>query len=375
VVAQYFVPAVISIALLTFAVWWAGGGDLTTAMIRLVAVLVVACPCALGLATPTAIVVGTGKGAQHGILFKNSASLETAQRLDTIVLDKTGTLTSGEPVVTDIVVNETFSLSDEALLRLAASAERGSKGVRAEIDGEAVLVGRPDWLEAEGVSLTTLESEVIRLREEARTVVGIAVGDQIAGLLAIADTVKASSAEAVKQMRQLGLHVIMLTGDNESTAQAIASQVGINRVLADVLPADKANQIKDLQAQGQIVGMVGDGINDAPALAQADVGIALGTGTDIAMETADVTLIRGDLRAVAQALRLSRMTMRTIKQNLFWAFFYNVVLIPVAAGVLYSIQWLPDALRYFHPVLAAFAMAFSSVTVVSNSLRLRRVKL
>jgi len=405
VVAQYFVPAVISIALVTFAVWWISGGDFTTAMIRLVAVLVVACPCALGLATPTAIMVGTGKGAENGILFKNSASLETAHRLDTIVLDKTGTLTVGEPITTDIIVAGKATLTNDELLRLAASAERGSehplgravvaaaedrgltlsqpsnfeaiagKGVHAEVNGASILVGRPNWLEAEGIKLRDLEIEASRLREEAKTVVGVAVDGELSGLLAIADTLKTSSGEAVNQLRRMGLNVVMLTGDNETTAKAIAAQVGIHEVLAEVLPADKAIQVKELQTQGHTVGMVGDGINDAPALAQANVGIALGTGTDVAMETADAVLIRGDLRAVSQALELSRATMRTIKQNLFWAFFYNVVLIPVAAGALYTIEWLPDALRYFHPVLAAFAMAFSSVTVVSNSLRLRRVKL
>jgi len=405
VVAQYFVPVVIVIALVTFTIWWIGGGDFTPAMIRLVSVLVVACPCALGLATPTAIMVGTGKGAEHGILFKNSASLETAHRLDTVVLDKTGTLTAGEPVVTDIVVAGETELADAELLRITASAERGSehplgraivaaaegrgiqlsaidgfeavsgKGIRAIVDGARLLVGQPGWLEAEGINLDNVEPEVTRLRQEAKTVVGVAIDEHLSGLLAIADTLKPTSAEAVNQMRRMGLQVVMLTGDNRNTAQAIAAQVGITEILADVLPADKAAQIKALQSNGHRVGMVGDGINDAPALAQADVGIALGTGTDVAMETADATLIRGDLRAVPQALELSRATMRTIKQNLFWAFFYNVILIPVAAGALTSFNWLPDALQYFHPALAAFAMAFSSVTVVGNSLRLRRVRL
>jgi Cu+-exporting ATPase len=403
-VAGVFVPAVLIIAALTFVVWWAAGGDFTTAMIRLVAVLVIACPCALGLATPTAIMVGTGKGAALGILFKNSEALETAHRLQVVVLDKTGTITKGEPSVTNY---QSTNLPPDQLLRLAASVERGSehplgqaivahaeaqgvaladpsdfeavpgKGVRAQVDGHAVLVGKPEWLSAEGVPLHDLAAEVERLQAQARTAVVVAVDGQAAGVIAVADTLKEGSSEAVAQLRALGLEAVMLTGDNRRTAEAIAAQVGIERIVAEVLPADKAAQVKKLQEQGRLVSMVGDGINDAPALAQADVGIALGTGTDVAMETAGVTLMRGDLRAVPQALALSKATMRTIKQNLFWAFFYNVVLIPVAAGALYPLPWtwVPDVLRQLHPVLAAFAMAFSSITVVGNSLRLRRVKL
>jgi Cu+-exporting ATPase len=417
-VASVFVPVVIAIAALTFIVWWAAGGAFTPALIRLVSVLVIACPCAMGLATPTAIMVGTGKGAEQGILFKNSAALETAHRLETVVLDKTGTLTKGEPAVTDILVNwETGRLGEgsnqptnlptyqSTILRLAASAERGSehplgqaivdeaearelaleepedfeavagKGIRARVDDHAVLVGKPGWLEAEGITLDNLADDIERLQAEAKTAIVVAVDGAAAGVIGVADTLKDSSAEAVQQMHRLGLEVVMLTGDNRRTAEAIAEEVGIDRVIAEVLPADKAAEVKDLQGQGQMVAMVGDGINDAPALAQADVGIALGTGTDVAMETADVTLMRGDLQTVPQALALSRATMRTIKQNLFWAFFYNVVLIPVAAGALYPIPWVPDILRQLHPVLAAFAMAFSSITVVSNSLRLRRARL
>ncbi|MBN1811584.1 MAG: copper-translocating P-type ATPase [Anaerolineae bacterium] len=413
-VAGVFVPAVIIIAFLTFAIWWIASGDLTTAMIRLVAVLVIACPCALGLATPTAIMVGTGKGAGLGILFKNSEALETAHRLQTIVLDKTGTLTIGEPTVTDLVsgdrrleIGDSESLSSNLqLLRLAASAERGSEhplgqavvaeaearelaltdpqsfeavaghGIRTQVDGHAVLVGKPAWVEAEGIPLGTLTAEIERLQVEARTAVVVAVDGKAAGVLGIADTLKEGSAEAVAQLRRLGLEPVMLTGDNQRTAEAIAAEVGIDRVVAEVLPADKAAQVKQLQKGDRLVAMVGDGINDAPALAQADVGIALGTGTDVAMETADVTLMRGDLRVVPQALALSRATMRTIKLNLFWAFFYNVILIPVAAGVLAPLpwDWIPDILRRLHPVLAAFAMAFSSITVVSNSLLLRRAR-
>jgi Cu+-exporting ATPase len=413
-VAGVFVPAVLVIALVTFVTWWIAGGDFTSAMIRLVAVLVIACPCALGLATPTAIMVGTGKGAELGILFKNSEALETAHRLETIVLDKTGTLTVGMPVVTDVIAGErrleigdSESLfSNLQLLRLAASAERGSehplgqavvaeaearelaladprdfeavagRGIRAQVEGHTVLVGKPAWVEAEGISLESLSDEIERLQAEAKTAVIVAVDERAAGILGIADTLKEGSAEAVAQLRQLGLETVMLTGDNARTAEAIAAEVGIDRVVAEVLPADKAAQVKQLQRNGRLVAMVGDGINDAPALAQAGVGIALGTGTDVAMETADVTLMRGDLRVVPQALSLSRATMRTIKQNLFWAFFYNVVLIPVAAGVLAPLpwDWIPGILRQLHPVLAAFAMAFSSITVVSNSLLLRRTR-
>jgi Cu+-exporting ATPase len=421
-VAGVFVPIVILIALATFAGWWAVGGDFTAAMIRLVAVLVIACPCALGLATPTAIMVGTGKGAENGILFKNSEALETAHRLQAVVLDKTGTLTKGEPAVTDIITDDkvvdwesgelvgsgqsaNLSIHQSTLLHLAGSAERGSehplgqavvaeaeargltladpqdfeavpgKGIRAQVDGHAVLVGKPGWMEQEGVELRgDLAAQVERLQAEAKTAMAVAVDGEAAGVLSVADTLKEGSVEAVAQLHRLGLEVVMLTGDNRRTAEAIAAQVGIDRVVAEVLPADKAAQVRTLQTGDRLVGMVGDGINDAPALAQADVGIALGTGTDVAMETADVTLMRGDLRAVPQALALSQATMRTIKQNLFWAFFYNVILIPVAAGALYPVPWVPDVLRQLHPVLAAFAMAFSSVTVVSNSLRLRRAR-
>ncbi len=407
-VAGVFVPVVIVIALATFAVWWAVGGDFTPALIRLVSVLVIACPCAMGLATPTAIMVGTGKGAENGILFKNSGALESAHRLQVVVLDKTGTLTKGEPSVTDVVIGKLgrpWGGEIGKLVSLAASAERGSehplgqaivaeaeargltlsdpqdfaavagRGIRAQVEAHAMLVGKPAWIETEGIPLGELAADVERLQAEAKTAIVVAVDGEAAGVLGMADTLKDGSAEAVAQLHALGLEVVMLTGDNRRTAETIAEQVGIDHVVAEVLPADKAAQVKQLQADGRLVSMVGDGINDAPALAQADVGIALGTGTDVAMETADVTLMRGDLRTVPQALALSRATMRTIKQNLFWAFFYNVALIPVAAGVLYPLSWAPDILRQLHPVLAAFAMAFSSITVVSNSLRLRQARL
>ncbi len=394
-VASFFVPVIIMIAVLTLLVWWLGiGEDFHTAMMRMVTVLVIACPCALGLATPTAIMVGTAKGAELGILFKNSEALELAHKLKVVVLDKTGTVTTGEPTVTDIiVVDEGFK--EEEILRFAASAERGSEhplgeaivkfakhlqlsepqnfkaisghGIVAMVDNRQVALGNQKLEESKKVSKIRED-----LQAQAKTVINISIDNQLVGLIAIADTVKTSSKEAVEELHKLGLQVLMLTGDNQATAEAIAKEVGIERVLAGVLPDGKAAEIKKLQAEYQgIVAMVGDGINDAPALAQADVGIAIGTGTDIAMETADVTLMRGDLRTVSEAIALSKATMRTIKQNLFWAFGYNVVLVPIAMGVLYPFTALPMMLRSLHPALAAGAMAFSSVSVVMNSLRLR----
>ena len=404
-VAGVFVPIVLLIALVTFLIWWVVVDlGLTAAMIRMVAVLVIACPCALGLATPTAIMVATGRGAQQGILFKNSQALEQAHSLEVIVLDKTGTLTLGEPSVTDIwVKDQKLKNGADRLLYLAASVEAGSEhplgeaivraarerelqlaqpeefkaqtgqGVIARVGGHRVTLGNAKMMKEGSVPLEGLEAEAERLQSEAKTVVWMAVDGEALGLIGIADTLKPGSKEAVHQMHQLGLTVVMMTGDNAATASKIAEQVGIDRVLSEVLPGEKASQIQKLQSESKgLVGMVGDGINDAPALAQADVGIAIGTGTDVAMETADVTLMRGDLRSVPQAIALSKATLRTIKQNLFWAFFYNVVLIPVAAGVLYPFAALPGALRSLHPILAALAMAFSSVTVVTNSLRLKQ---
>jgi len=415
-VAGVFVPIVLLIALVTFLIWWVVVDlGLTAAMIRMVAVLVIACPCALGLATPTAIMVATGRGAQQGILFKNSQALEQAHSLEVVVLDKTGTLTLGEPSVTDIWVKDQklkngsdtavsdSSDSSNRLLYLAASVEAGSEhplgeaivraaqerelqlaqpeefeaqtgqGVMARVEGRRVALGNARMMKEGSVSLNGLEAEAERLQSEAKTVVWVAVDGEAVGLIGIADTLKPGSKEAVDQMHQLGLTVVMMTGDNAATARKIAEQVGIDRVLSEVLPGEKAAQIQKLQTESRgLVGMVGDGINDAPALAQADVGIAIGTGTDVAMETADVTLMRGDLRSVPQSIALSKATLRTIKQNLFWAFFYNVVLIPVAAGVLYPFAALPGALRSLHPILAALAMALSSVTVVTNSLRLKQ---
>ena len=396
-VSSIFVPAIIVIAISTLLIWWLGvGTDFTTAMIRMVAVLVIACPCALGLATPTAIMVGTGKGATQGILFKNSEALEQAHQLNTIVLDKTGTITTGQPRVTDIILGET-EFDENEILRLAASAERGSEHPLGEaivqtalerhlslvepqkfeaISGKGILATVENRQMALGNQLfektAFLQSEINRLQAEAKTVIRVAIDNKPVGLIAVADTIKEGSKEAVAEMHRLGLQVILLTGDNQATAEAIAKEVGIDRALAGVLPNEKANEIKKLQKTG-LVAMVGDGINDAPALAQADVGIAIGTGTDVAMETADLTLMRGDLRAVPQAIALSTATMRIIKQNLLWAFAYNILLVPIAMGALYPFESLPMMLRFLHPALAAGAMAFSSVSVVMNSLRLRKL--
>ena len=419
-VAAYFVPFVIGAAVLTFVVWYLVTGDFVAALIRLTAVLVIACPCAMGLATPTSIMVGVGKGAEHGILFKNSAALEQVHKLNAIVLDKTGTLTRGQPSVTDVLISDFgFRISEEPssdpqsairnpqseILRLAASAERGSEhplgeaivraaneqglslsqptdfesiagfGIRAQVDGRSILLGNLRLMEQQSVHLNGLAAKAQTLQAEAKTAMWLAVDGQASALIGVADTIKDGSKDAVQAMHNLGLTVVMMTGDNEATAQAIAAEVGIDRVFAEVLPGDKAAYVKQLQDEGYVVGMVGDGINDAPALAQANVGLAIGTGTDVAMETADVTLMRGDLRSVPQAIKLSKATMRNIKENLIWAFGYNTALIPIAAGILAPFDWAPDFLRQLHPILAAGAMAFSSISVVSNSLRLRRVRL
>jgi len=400
-ISAYFVPAVIGAALLTFIAWMFFGPPLainadvsvfTRALISMVAVLVIACPCAMGLATPTAVMVGTGRGAEMGVLLKTSEALERAGHVKMIVLDKTGTITKGQPSVTDIVVKNTH-FTEEDILRLAASVEKGSEhplgeavvaeagnrelklsepqgfsataghGVGAQVDGLQVLVGSPRMMAERKFDTSTFDAEVSRLQSEGKTTVLVAIDNQISGAIAIADTVKEGSIEAIQQFHKMGIKVAMLTGDNQQTAQAIAKQVGIDQVFAEVLPGDKAAEIKKLQAQGYVTAMVGDGVNDAPALAQADVGIAIGTGADVAMASAPVVLISGDLRGAARAIQLSRATMSTIKQNLFWAFFYNIILIPAAA------------LGYLVPVLAAGAMAFSSVFVVTNSLRLRTKKI
>ncbi|MCB8942237.1 MAG: copper-translocating P-type ATPase [Ardenticatenaceae bacterium] len=420
-VSAYFVPMVIGLALLVFVIWLLSGAGFVPALIRLVAVLVIACPCAMGLATPTSIMVGVGKGAETGILFKNSAALEQAERITAVVLDKTGTITRGEPTVTDILVSEEtrdwrletaaspiqspVSNLQSQLLYLAASAERGSEhplgaaivrsaqekglalatpaafeaiagqGIAADVDGHQVLLGNLRLMEQKQVPLNGLAAKAEQLQNEAKTAMWLAVDGQASAVIAVADTIKDGSKEAVAAMHKLGLTVVMMTGDNQATAEAIAHEVGIERVFAEVLPGDKASYVAKLQAEGYKVAMVGDGINDAPALAQADVGLAIGTGTDVAMETADVTLMRGDLRSVPQAIRLSKGTMRNIKQNLGWAFGYNLALIPIAAGILAPFAWAPDFLRQLHPILAAGAMAFSSISVVSNALRLRGLKL
>jgi len=396
--ASYFVPAVIGIAIVTFFLWYVFGPPpaLTYAVLNFVAVLIIACPCALGLATPTSIMVGTGKGAENGVLIKSGEALETAHQLDSVVMDKTGTLTKGEPSVTDIIPFDPH-LSEE-VLRYSASAEKGSEhplgeaivnaareknlalinpkdfqaiaghGIEASIDGKKVLLGNVKLMKDRGIILDGL-SKKEELSVQGKTLLYLAIDQEPAGVIAVADTLKDHSREAVEDLRKMGLEVIMITGDNYQTAAAIGRQIGIDRVLAEVLPEGKASEIKKLQQEGKKVAMVGDGINDAPALAQADVGIAIGTGTDVAMETADITLIGGDLRGVVTAIALSKATIRNIKQNLFWAFAYNTILIPVAAGILFPFFGI-----LLNPILAAAAMGLSSVTVVSNALRLRRFK-
>ena len=400
-VTGYFVPAVLGLAALTFVVWFAIGPApaFNLALLNTVAVLIIACPCALGLATPTSIMVGTGKGAEAGVLFRNAEALERLGSVRAIVLDKTGTLTQGKPRVTDVVRAEGAPAGDR-VLALAAAAERGSEhplgdaivreaietralvvpeatafestaggGVRANVDGLAVLVGRVGFLEAAGIDVASLLEAAGALAADGRTPVFVGLDGRAAAVIAVADTLKVGSAEAVADLHRLGLEVAMLTGDNRRTAEAIARAVGIERVLAEVRPDGKAAAVKALQAEGKPVAMVGDGVNDAPALASAEVGVAMGTGTDVAMESAGVTLMSGDLRGLVTAIALSKATMRNIRQNLFWAFAYNVVLIPVAMGSLYPFTGI-----LLDPILAAAAMALSSVTVVSNALRLRRFR-
>ncbi len=414
IIASYFVPIVISISVITFIVWYFTGPPpvLTYALLNFVAVLVIACPCAMGLATPTAIIVGTGKGAEHGILIRSAEILEKTHKVTTVMLDKTGTLTRGMPVVTDIY---SPSLSRDEVLKTAAAVEHGSEhplgeailrqasmenielpaavdfravpghGVEAVIDSRPILLGNQRLMKERGFSLDSLEEEANRLRNQGKTVMYLGIDTHAKAIIALADTIKPGADEAVKSLRSMGIEVTMVTGDNLSTAQAVAHEAGIDTVYAEVLPENKAEEVKKLQAKGKIVAMVGDGINDAPALAQADVGIAIGTGTDIAMETGDITLISGDIRGIAAAISLSKRTVVTIKQNLFWAFAYNTVLIPIAAGILYLVfheNGVPPFLRFalgeygfLNPILAAAAMAASSITVVTNSLRLKKFRL
>jgi len=405
IISGIFTPIVICIAIATFVVWFVAAPvdvRFTMALVNFVAVLIIACPCALGLATPTAIMVGTGKGAENGVLIKGGESLETAYKLNTIVLDKTGTITKGLPSLTDVIAatnGASAFVTEDELLRLAASAEKGSEhplgeaivrgaearhlklaeatnfnavaghGIEAEIDNRRVLLGNEKLMRDREIALGGFEEQAARLATKGKTPMYVCVDGKFAGLIAVADQVRAESKEAVAAMQRLNLEVLMMTGDNERTAKAIAAQVGITRVLADVLPEGKALEIKRLQNEKRIVGMVGDGINDAPALAQADVGIAIGTGTDVAIEASDITLIKGDLRGVVTAIALSKATISIVKQNLFWAFFYNIIGIPIAAGLLYPLAgWL------LSPVVASAAMSLSSVSVVTNSLRLRRFR-
>lgn len=396
IVSGYFVPVVCVIALLSGLFWFVySDGDLKFALTIFISVLVIACPCALGLATPTAIMVATGKGAEHGILIKGGEALETAHKINTIVFDKTGTITEGKPTVTDVLTRGTVEA--DWLLQLTASAETASehplgqaivtgardrnmellkaeqfnsitgRGIEAQIQGTTILAGNRKLMEERGITLSALEADSDRLASEGKTPMYVAIHDDLAGIIAVADVVKESSKLAMQQLHKLGIEVAMITGDNQKTADAIAKQVGIDRVLAEVLPQDKSNEVKKLQAEGRKVAMVGDGINDAPALAQADIGIAIGSGTDVAMESADIVLMRSDLRDVPTAIHLSKRTIQNIKQNLFWAFGYNVIGIPLAAGVLHLFGG-----PLLNPIFAAAAMSLSSVSVLANALRLKR---
>ncbi len=397
IISGYFVPVVLGIAVVASILWALTGRDFNFVLNIFVSVLVIACPCALGLATPTAIMVGTGKGAELGVLIKGGEALETTHAIRAVVLDKTGTITEGKPVLTDIVTYG--SVAEELALTLCAGAERGSehpvaraivegaqarnlplpapedfravpgRGIDARVEGRALLAGNLRLMQENGVDTTQANEDGARLSARGRTLLYLALDGKLAALMAAADTVKPSSQQAIARLKAMGVEVAMITGDNRQTAQAIADEVGITRVLADVLPQDKASEVEKLQKAGQRVAMVGDGINDAPALVQADVGMAIGTGTDVAVESADVVLMRGDLREVATAIALSRATIRNIKQNLFWAFFYNLVGIPFAAGLVYALGG-----PLLNPIFAGVAMALSSVSVVSNALRLRGFK-
>ena len=402
-VSSFFVPIVIGVAIMTFIVWliWGPSPSITFALVSFVAVLIIACPCALGLATPTAIMIGAGKGAENGILIKDATSLELAHKINTIVFDKTGTLTKGEPVVTDIIIagkNSKYSMKE--LLSISASSELHSehpigraiikkakelnlrfiepnnfksitgKGIYAEVNGKEILKGNLTLMKENKISLNDLEKTSLCLSDDGKTSIFISIDGKVEGIIAIADTLKENAKEVIGKLQRLGLEVVMLTGDNKNTANAIAKKAGIERVLSEVLPKHKSDEVKKLKDEGKVVAMVGDGINDALALVQADVGIAIGTGTDIAMESSSITLIKGNLEGVVSAIKLSRNTIRVIKQNLFFSFFYNSILIPVAAGALYPLLKI-----LINPMFAAAAMALSSISVISNSLRLRRLKL
>ncbi len=397
IVSGYFVPIVLVIAILAAAAWFISGKSLEFSLTIFISVLVIACPCALGLATPTAIMVGTGKGAEYGILIKGGEALEITHKIDTVIFDKTGTITKGKPEVTDIIA--AGGISSARLLQLAASAEKGSEhplgdaivrkaeadklelikvdgfeaipgyGIAGMIDGIKVLIGNRKLMDEKGISIEQLGSQSDRLANEGKTPMYLALDNAIAGIIAVADVVKENSEQAIRKLQDMGIEVVMITGDNIKTAEAIAKQVGIKRVLAEVLPQDKANMVKKLQAEGKIVSMVGDGINDAPALAQAEIGIAIGSGTDVAIESADIVLMRSDLMGVASAIKLSKNTIRNIKQNLFWAFGYNTAGIPIAAGLLYLLGG-----QLLNPIFAAAAMSLSSVSVLLNALRLKRFR-
>lgn len=400
IISGYFVPAVIGIAIAAALAWYFFAGETGVFSLTIfISVLVIACPCALGLATPTAIMVGTGKGAEYGVLIKSGVALETAHKIKTIVFDKTGTITEGKPKVTDVVVKSESEITEEYLLQLAASAEKGSEhplgeaivkdaeergiefknldffkaipghGIEVEMDGKNILLGNRKLMVESEISLKDLEVTSDRLAGEGKTPMYVAIDGQMAGIIAVADTVKENSKKAIEQLHKMGIEVAMITGDNRRTAEAIAKQVGIDRVLAEVLPEDKANEVKKIQAEDRKVAMVGDGINDAPALAQADIGIAIGSGTDVAMESADIVLMRSDLMDVPTAIQLSKKTISNIKQNLFWAFGYNTLGIPIAMGVLYLFGG-----PLLNPIIAAAAMSLSSVSVLLNALRLKGFK-
>jgi Cu+-exporting ATPase len=405
-ISSFFVPIVIMLAIATFSLWYiigpspAGEPALLFALLNTVAVLIIACPCAMGLATPTAIMVGTGLGAEKGVLIRDAESLEIAHKVNTIIFDKTGTLTKGKPEVTDIIEIQNSNVKSQNILQIAASLEKGSEhslaeaivrkaneenidiaavsqfkavvglGVEGVVDNKQIYFGNRRLMEREKISLTSYKDQIETLENDGKTVMLLGIDEKLVGLIAVADTIKESAKEGVEALKKKGIEVVMITGDNLRTANAIAKRLGIKRVLAEVLPERKEEEVRKIQNEGKIVAMVGDGINDAPALAAADVGIAMGTGTDVAIEAADITLINKDLRSVASAIELSRKTMRTIKMNLFWAFGYNILLIPVAMGLLYP---------FFHillsPIFASVAMATSSISVVSNSLLLRKVKI